>query len=156
MRRQEREVTGKAALEDILKACKVCRLAMVEGGVPYIVPMNFGYSWHGDCLKLYFHSAAQGRKIDCLRRAEPVAFELDCGHELVEGHAPCECTYRFTSLMGVGKPAFCETAAEKTQALNFIMLHQTGRGEHTYPPAALERTAVFQITVTQLTGKQYR
>ena len=33
----------------------------------YIVPLNFGYTYEEDVLKLYFHSAGEGRKVDaCL------------------------------------------------------------------------------------------
>ena len=155
MRRHDREVAGKAALEEILRCCKVCRLGMVEGGVPYIVPLNFGYTWEGERLTLCFHSAARGRKLDGLRASPDVAFEMDCGHELVAAAAPCGCTYRYASLMGLGTPVFCETAGEKTAALNRIMLHQTGRGDYTYPPAMLEQTALFRLEVTQLSGKRH-
>lgn len=32
----------------------------------YIVPLNFGYTYEEDVLKLYFHSAGEGRKVDAL------------------------------------------------------------------------------------------
>ena len=65
MRRKEREVKERAAIEEILRACKVCRLAMNgEDGVPYIVPLNFGYTWSGEQPVFYLHSAQSGRKLD--------------------------------------------------------------------------------------------
>ena len=37
MRRKEREVTARGEIEEILRACKVCHLAVNgEDGVPYI------------------------------------------------------------------------------------------------------------------------
>ena len=30
-------------LESIIKKCKVCRVGMVEGDIPYVLAMNFGY-----------------------------------------------------------------------------------------------------------------
>lgn len=155
MRRKDREVTGREALEAILRQCRVCRLAMMEGGTPYIVPMNFGYVWSEAGLKLYFHSAAAGRKIDALGAAQTVAFEMDCGHALAESALPWECTYRYASLMGLGRPVFCGTAAEKTAGLNAIMACQTGRDDYEYPAAMLERTAVFCLEVTELSGKRH-
>ncbi len=155
MRRRDREVTGRDALEAILKACRVCRLGMTQGGTPYIVPLNFGYRWTEEGLTLWFHSAARGRKLDGLRGAETVAFEMDCEHALSEGEAPCDCSYRFASLMGLGRPVFCSTAEEKAEGLDLLMAHQTGRGGHSYPPAMLEGTAVFCLEVTELSGKRH-
>ena len=43
MRRKEKEITDKNQIEKILEESPVCRLAMVDGDKPYMVPMNFGY-----------------------------------------------------------------------------------------------------------------
>ena len=43
MRRKDREVTDLQEIEEIIKGCKVCHLAMADAGQPYIVPLNFGY-----------------------------------------------------------------------------------------------------------------
>ena len=72
MRRQEREISDRAAIDAIIRACQVCRLGMVDGDLPYIVPMSFGY----DGRALYFHCATQGRKLDVLRRRPRVCFEF--------------------------------------------------------------------------------
>ena len=63
MRRKEKEIKDKKEIEQIFKEAHVCRLGMVDGKIPYIVPMNFGYR---DNI-LYFHSALSGRKIDILK-----------------------------------------------------------------------------------------
>ncbi len=48
MRRKDREITGRENIEPILQACKVCRVAMTgTDGWPYVIPMNFGYTWTG-------------------------------------------------------------------------------------------------------------
>ena len=154
MRRRDRQLTGREELETVLRSCRVCRLAMVEGGVPYVVPLNFGYRWGEEGLTLCFHSAGEGRKLDGLRQTPLVAFEMDCEHALDPGREPWKCTWRYASLMGLGRPVFCRTPAEKTAALNVLMTHQTGRGDYEYPPALLERTAVFRLEVTELTGKR--
>ena len=43
MRRKDREITDRSKLEKIIKKSRICRLAMVDGNVPYVVPLNFGY-----------------------------------------------------------------------------------------------------------------
>ena len=67
MRRKDREITGRENIEPILRACKTCRVAMIADGAPYVVPLNFGYTWDDDGLTLYFHSGLKGKKIDALR-----------------------------------------------------------------------------------------
>ena len=68
MRRKDREITGRENIEPILQACKVCRVAMTgTDGWPYVIPMNFGYTWDEDGLMLYFHGGVKGKKIDSLK-----------------------------------------------------------------------------------------
>ncbi|OQX60886.1 MAG: hypothetical protein B5M51_09570 [Anaerolinea sp. 4484_236] len=58
MRRSDREITDQAAIEAIIHEAEFCRLALVDGGQPYIIPLSFGYR---DKV-LYFHSAVEGEK----------------------------------------------------------------------------------------------
>jgi nitroimidazol reductase NimA-like FMN-containing flavoprotein (pyridoxamine 5'-phosphate oxidase superfamily) len=44
MRRKEREITGIDEIEAIISRCDVCRIALADDNLPYIVTMNFGYS----------------------------------------------------------------------------------------------------------------
>ena len=79
MRRKDREITGRENIEPILQACKVCRVAMTgTDGWPYVIPMNFGYTWDEDGLTLYFHGGVKGKKIDSLKADPRVCFEMDC------------------------------------------------------------------------------
>ena len=64
MHRNEREITDKKDIDDIIRRCRVCHLAMCDEGQPYVVPLNFGY----DGGFLYFHAAPEGRKIDIIKR----------------------------------------------------------------------------------------
>lgn len=68
MRRKNLEEKDINVIEDILKECKVCRISLCCDGVPYIVPMNFGYDLKENNLTLYFHSALEGRKTDALNK----------------------------------------------------------------------------------------
>ena len=127
MRRSDRAVTAPQEIRDILDRCKVCRLAMADAAGLYIVPMNFGYTLEEGRLTLYFHSAREGRKIDAITAAPQVAFEMDGGHALTAGDAPCDYSYRYESITGTGRAAFCRTAEEKAAGLRAIFLHQTGQ-----------------------------
>ena len=155
MRRKDREVTELCDILSILDKCKVCRVAMVDDGMPYIVPLNFGYSCDNGVTVLYFHSAFQGRKIDIMRKNPNVCFEADCSHKLTEGETACDFGYLYESVIGEGTIAFIEDDEEKAAALNRIMLHQTGR-EFKFKADMMKSVAVYKLIVSSLSGKAKR
>lgn len=154
MRRKDREVTSKEEQLAILENSAVCRLAMVDDGKPYLVPLNFGYDWQGDNLQLYFHCAKEGRKIDVLSRNNHVCFELDGAHQLIEGNVPCSYSFAFESLIGFGTAEFVEEATEKEKGMQLIMKHQAGLTELSFPAQMLNSIAIIKVTVSEVTGKR--
>jgi len=98
MRKAEREIKDQRELEDVIRRAEVCRLAMIDDGVPYIVPMNFGYR-DGT---FYFHCAREGRKLDILRKHPRVCFELEADVRLAKGGAPCKWSTSYESVIGWG------------------------------------------------------
>jgi len=89
MRRNDRAVDSLTEITSILEDCQVCRLAMCDEDMPYIVPLNFGYTLTDGVLTLYFHCAPEGRKVDILRRNPRVCFEMDIPRELTTGDIAC-------------------------------------------------------------------
>ena len=78
MRRRDREITDREKMLEIVAECDCCRLGLVDNGEAYIVPMNFGFEDAGSALTLYFHCAAEGRKLDLIGSGADVSFEMDC------------------------------------------------------------------------------
>lgn len=154
MRRKDREVTNKEEQMAILENSAVCRLAMVDDGKPYIVPLNFGYDWQGDNLQLYFHCAKEGRKIDVLNRNNQVCFELDGAHQLIEGNVPCSYGFAFESLIGFGTAELVEDEAEKERGMQLIMKRQAGLTELSFPARMLSSVAIIKVTASEVTGKR--
>ena len=64
MRRKEKEIVEKSEIEAVISKASVCRLGMAEEGMPYVVPLCFGYENN----TLYFHSAKEGKKVDILKK----------------------------------------------------------------------------------------
>ncbi len=151
MRRKDLEVLDKERLVEVLDRCKVCRLGIADE-IPYIVPMNFGYSW-GDRLTLYFHSAPRGRKIDLLLKNPKVSFEMDCDHTLVTGSTACRYSYKYSCLMGAGEVRFLEDNGEKLAALKAIMKQVTGTDDYEYDEPAVRNVAVFAVDAFMVIGK---
>jgi nitroimidazol reductase NimA-like FMN-containing flavoprotein (pyridoxamine 5'-phosphate oxidase superfamily) len=154
MRRVDREITDTTGKLEIIGGCKVCRLGMIDGDEPYIVPLNFGYEYTGGVLSLYFHSAGEGRKIDILRKNRRVCFEMDGDHRLIEGDTACAYGLSYGSVIGLGLIEFIEERAEKVRALNLLMRHQTGEDrDFSYEDAQLDRVAVYRLRAESFTGK---
>lgn len=155
MRRFEKEVTMTWEIEDILTRAQVCRLALKDGGYPYIVPMNFG---HGDLAKgekvLFFHSASKGKKIDLLHADPRAAFEVDVDTELVISEEACSFTMRYRSVCGRGRLRSLETDGEKRYALNRIMGQYTGKKDWDFPEKMLEAVAVFALDIEEISAKK--
>ena len=72
MRRKEREVKNIEEIRKYLDGFKVCRLGLVDGETPYIVPMNMAYVLEDEKLSIYFHCAKEGKKMDLLEKNKRV------------------------------------------------------------------------------------
>lgn len=153
MRRKDREISDINEKLDIIKKCKVCRIAMYDGKETYIVPMNFGFSYENEQLVFYFHSAKEGRKVDILKSGyNQISFEMDCSHSLIEAVSACGYGYEYESIMGNGKTVIIDEPDEKIYALNKIMEHQTGK-TFIIDGSMSVHVLVFKIIVNSFTGK---
>lgn len=153
MRRKDREITDEEAIEEIVKGCKICHVAMADGGEPYVVPLSFGYERQGRKLTLYFHSAREGRKLDILHRNHRVCFEMALEGKPVHAKTPCNSGYYFSSVIGWGNVEFIENIEEKCHALSMLMKHQTGQ-EVLFAEEQARNVCVYKVCTEDYTGKR--
>ncbi len=149
MRRKEKKITDKTAIESIILKSSVCRLAMSEENRPYIVPLSFGY----EDDTLYFHSAREGRKLDILRKNNKVCFEFDIDQEIVEADDACGWSMKYQSVIGVGKGSIIDELESKRNAINIIMQHYS-RNSYEYPDKAVKKIVVIKVVIEHMTGKK--
>ena len=155
MRRKDREMTDIDEIINVVKKCKVCRLALSENDFPYIVPLNYGYSFENNTLTFFFHSALEGKKMDIIKNNNNACFQLDCDNALVEADIACKHGYAFKSVVGFGKIIFLESETEKNEALNLIMKHQTGKDTvYNFTSAETKNICVYKMLVETFSGKQ--
>ncbi len=102
MRRAEKEVKDLEQLEEILRDCNTVRIGTQDAEGMFIVPVNYGYDLTEGQLTLYLHSAREGRKAAAFRRGGAVAFEMDCGHQLMTAEQACSYSCAYRSIMGSG------------------------------------------------------
>jgi len=153
MIRKDKEITDPKEIADIIEQAEVCRVAMADNGMPYVVPMCFGFSDNA----LYLHSAGKGKKIDTLRKHNAVCFEMDVDTEVKPGDTACKWGMGFRSVIGFGRAVFLEDPEAKRRALDIIMAHYASRyefGKFTYSESALSATTVIRIDVESMTGKK--
>ncbi len=157
MRRKDKEIAGRARLEKILARARVCRLAMTaegpQGPLPYVVPVFFA------CRdgKLYVHCAQEGRKLDLLARNPRVCVEVDEVRGFLPAEKPCAFSSLYRSVIASGTAAQVLEPRAKREALDLLMAKYAGRRTgpgFEFSEATLEHTAVLEITMDQITGKQ--
>ena len=155
MRRKDKEIMDIDEKINIIKKCKVCRIALSDNNMPYIVPLNYGYSFENSILTLFFHGATEGKKIDIIKNNNNACFEIDCDTKLIEAAKACDYGYAFRSIVGFGKITILENTDEKTDGLNRIMNQQTAKETiYTFTHDELKNVCVYKMTVEYFTGKQ--
>ena len=118
MRRSDREVRDREAIEAFLSSSKTVRIAFSTDSAPYIVPLSFGYEWRGELPVLYFHSAHEGRKVSLMRADASVGFEIDELMDVQGGSEGCSWTASYFSIIGSGRLEEAEDAEEGTRKLD--------------------------------------
>ena len=133
MRKANQEITDKLIIEEILKQAKICRLAMIDNGLPYILPFNFGY--RENCI--YIHSAPAGKKIDLLRENPLVCFEVEEKTEIITDEVACKWSTMYRSVVGYGNVEIITDFNEKTKGLEIIMAQHGASGKLKFDPGKL-------------------
>ncbi len=154
MRRKDRQVTELAEIIEIIERCDVCRIALSDDNMPYIVPMNFGYEVVEGNIIIYLHCANEGRKLDILKKNNNVCFEMDCKHRLVTGAKACDCTMDFESVIGDAVAHTVVNNEEKIHGLNLIMKKYTKKHDYTYEEKDLNGVTVLKLVSTGFTAKR--
>ena len=152
MTKREYEITDEAQIRRILDSAKVLRLGIAVDNVPYIYPMNYGYTMEDGKLSLYLHSAVKGDKLDLLRKNPNVCFELDCDHVPFEGKIACQCGLAYSAISGRGRAVLVEDVEEKMEAMSVLMKTQTGK-DFQFNERLVSIVAVIRLDVTGFSAK---
>ena len=152
MRRKDREITSSSELNEIFREADVCRIALIDGNVPYIVAMNFGYSEQDNSI--YFHSAKEGRKLDLISKNNNACFQIDTAHELLESDIACNFSMNYKSIVGTGIISIVEDEQERKRGLNVIMEHYTGKDNFVFDDEILNMTCILKLEIEEMTGKK--
>lgn len=153
MRHPERELKNRETMIAMLERSPVGRIATVnQKGFPVIKPVNFLYL-DG---RIYLHSSAKGEKMEDIQRGSPVCFEVDepIAYAVASASA-CQASYYYRSILIKGKAAFVEGRDKKVRVLDRMAEKYQPEGNiGEKSEEILEKTAVIEILVKEITGKE--
>lgn len=149
MRRKDREMPEEFAWE-VTDKCEWATLGMVASdGMPYCIPVSIVR----EDKTVYFHSAQNGFKIDCLKHQSQVC--ISCVGDTFR--TPDKFTTEFESAVLRGIAVEVTEDAEKIHALRLLCQRHTPNNMKNFEEAiskSLFRTAVWRIDVQEITGKR--
>jgi len=154
MRKKEREITDRSEIDAILTKTRTVRVAFAVENEPYIVPLSHGFD--ADAGALYFHSAVEGRKVDCIEANPRVCFEVEGESTVKEGDdRACSWGLLYESVIGYGTIRLLEDREERERALRCIMRQQSDRdADWSFVDKVLEVTRVWALKIESVTGKR--
>ena len=153
MTKRERQITDLNQITNILDTAKVLHLGLAVDNMPYVVPMNYGYTMEDGKLTMYLHSAVRGKKLDMIRANPNVFFALDCDRVPFDGEKPCQYGLAYASVMGRGQAQIVEDVEEKMKAMSVLMKTQTGK-DFSFNDRLVSIVAVIRIDVEEYTAKR--
>ncbi len=154
MRRKDRELTDVQDILSIIEKCDSCNLGLSQNNMPYVVPINFGYTFENDKLTMYFHGARDGKKLDIIAQNPNACFSLDRAHQLVTNENAAQYSMLYESVMGFGKIQVLQNVDEKRVGLAAVMRKYAPDREFQFPDEMLNHVCVMRLDVEELTGKR--
>jgi nitroimidazol reductase NimA-like FMN-containing flavoprotein (pyridoxamine 5'-phosphate oxidase superfamily) len=150
MRKANLEIKDQHILEQILSGALICRVAMLDDDLPYIVPVNYGY--RDRCI--YIHSAPEGKKIDLLKQNKRICFEVEDTLEITKGNRACDWTTRYRSVVGYGTVEVLSDKKSKQQGLEVIMAQHGAPELVDFNAKNLDRMVILKLIISSMTGKK--
>lgn len=154
MRRKDREIKEIDEILRIVAKCDVCHIGISGDEYPYVVPVNFGECMADGKLKIYFHCASQGKKLDLIERNNRVFIEMDTSHALVENKSDAgQTTMTYESVMGEGHARILGEG-ERYDGMRCILHHYNVNAPFPSDHPGLKSTHIVEITVENPVGKR--
>ncbi len=151
MRRiEKRGISNDEALELLRKGKRGVLAVAGDNDYPYAIPINFYFD--ESAMKIYFHSALAGHKVDSMKRNPKVCFTIFGEPEIRDlDWAPY---VRSAVAFGTAKPVADET--EKRRVLKtFAMKYYPNEAEADEEIAEdFAAVQMIEITIEHLTGKE--
>jgi nitroimidazol reductase NimA-like FMN-containing flavoprotein (pyridoxamine 5'-phosphate oxidase superfamily) len=152
VRREEREITDKEEMKQVLKSTKYVTVALCMNNEPYLVALSHGYDQTQNCL--YFHCAPEGKKL-IYAQANPSVW----GQAVLDFGVTDECDYAYTSVHFQGKLSLITNSSEKKHAMETLVrqvaLHPESKLAK-IKPEKLDKTIMGKIDISYMSDKKHQ
>ncbi|NDW18966.1 pyridoxamine 5'-phosphate oxidase family protein [Dysgonomonas sp. 216] len=148
-------VEERELINEIIKKNKVCYVGMVDTeGMPYVIPMNFGFDAGNDII--YLHSGPDGSSVSAIEKNPNLCITFCTEPKLIYQHKDVACSYRMkcSSVICRGKVVFEEDLDKKREALNFIM-QQYSKSEFKYSDPAVKNVKIWRVELDSISTKVF-
>ncbi|MBP1988410.1 pyridoxamine 5'-phosphate oxidase family protein [Paenibacillus eucommiae] len=159
IRMQKRECTDLLKIQTFLLHAKTGYLGLSAKDTPYVVPLNF--TWMNETI--YFHGAAEGRKIDFIRDNPSACFTVSEEFGTITDTVPAHTDTAYMSVMIFGSVEFVTDLDEAVEAMQ-SMLNKYVPGYYDQPLSKTHvekyksslgsRTLVFKLNQSFLSAKE--
>lgn len=150
---KNRIVENSDEILEIIAKCEVCYVSMIDiEGMPYVVPLNFGYE-NG---VLYLHGAKEGKKIAALKHNPKVCVAFSTDHLLRYQHEQVACSWsmKYRSVLLYGEVEFINDEQERIDALN-VMMRKYAKRDFKFNMPAVREVLPFKVVATKIEGRAY-
>lgn len=145
-------IEKREEIEKLIKSCKVCYVAMSDGDVPYVLPMNFAL----DDNAVILHSAQSGRMWETIQKNPKVCINWTMGEDLAWQDERVGCSYRMISSSALveGTVEFVDDFSEKERCMHLLMAHYSER-EFKFNAPAIKNVGVIKVHIDKLSAKEF-
>lgn len=153
MRRKDREIKDPSVIEAVIGAGRFAVCALCVGNEPYAVTLSYGYDKRAN--RLYFHCAAEGRKIDMLRKNPNVCLSIIEDNGYIEH----ECSHAYRTVVIRGRMEFISDEEERLHAIRVFIEHfekEPGRmaGKIDSKSEEWKRTCMLRLAIDHSSCKE--
>jgi nitroimidazol reductase NimA-like FMN-containing flavoprotein (pyridoxamine 5'-phosphate oxidase superfamily) len=145
-------INNREEIDQIIRSCKTCWLAMSVEDIPYVLPMNFAL----DGNSVILHSAQSGRMWETLKENQNVCINWTLGEDLAWQDVKVGCSYRVKSksVLVEGKVEFADNFEEKNRCLQLLMNQYSDR-EFKFSKPAVENVGILKVAIEKITAKEF-
>lgn len=145
-------IENRDEINEVVRSCKTCFLAMSDNGQPYVLPMNFAL----EDEYVILHSAPEGRMWDTLKKNPKVCINWTLGEDLAWQDVRVGCSYRVKSksVLIEGEVEFVEDFDEKYRCLKVLMSQYSDR-EFKFGTPAVKNVGILKVKIEKVTAKEF-
>jgi nitroimidazol reductase NimA-like FMN-containing flavoprotein (pyridoxamine 5'-phosphate oxidase superfamily) len=152
IRRKDKEITDLGEMKENLKTAQYVTLAMCLNNEPYLVTLSHGYDQERNCI--YFHCAAEGKKINILKANNRVWGQALNDHGYVQG----ACDHLYSTTQFRGRVTFVEDVIEKKHALQ-VLIESLDKDpkeimKKQLTPQSIQKVRIGRIDIDYMSGKK--